>query len=70
MDPPATRYLVAIHHTPRGCYARVQNLPGCIARGASEGEALENLRETLRAYLAVARLMGQEEPRVRVEISA
>jgi predicted RNase H-like HicB family nuclease len=68
--PQSGRYIVAIHHTPGGCYARVVNLPGCFARGASEVEALENLRASIRAYLAVAQLLAEEQPRVRLEISA
>jgi predicted RNase H-like HicB family nuclease len=69
METPA-RYLVAIHDTPGGCYARVVNLPGCIAKGATEVEALENLRASIRTYLAIARLAAQDAPRIRLEISA
>lgn len=67
---PNARYRVAIHRTPRGCYARVIDLPGCIAKGATEVEAIENLRGTLRVYLTVAQLLSGEPPRVRLEISA
>lgn len=62
--------MVAIHRTAGGYFARVVDLPGCISRGASEVEALENARATIRAYLAVAHLMAQEKPSVSLEISA
>ena len=64
------RYVVAIHRASGVYYARVVNLPGCISKGASEVEALENARSTIRAYLALARLTAREAPSVSVEISA
>ena len=66
----SNRYVVAIHRTPNGFFARVQGLPGCIARGATEVEALENVREMIRLHAAIARLAAGEKPRVSLEISA
>jgi len=68
-DSPS-RYVVAIHRTPGGYFARVMSLPGCIARGATEVEALENAREMIRLHAALARLAAAERPRVSLEISA
>jgi len=45
-------------------------LPGCIARGATEVEALENVRQAIRVHAAIARLASREPPKVSVEISA
>lgn len=67
---PVNRYVVAIHRTSGGYFARVSALPGCIARGATEVEALENVREMIRLHLAIARLAAAERPRVSLEISA
>ena len=64
------RFVVAIHHTPQGCFAQVVNLPGCFARGANEVEALENVRAAIRAFLAITTLLRQDKPRVSLEISA
>lgn len=64
------RFVVAIHHTPQGCFAQVVNLPGCFARGANEVEALENVRAAIRAFLAITHLLQQQKPRVSLEISA
>jgi predicted RNase H-like HicB family nuclease len=62
--------VVAIHKTPAGYYARVLNVPGCIAKGDSEVEAIENARSAIRTFLAVARLIEQDKARVSLEISA
>jgi len=64
------RFVVAIHRTPAAYFAEVVNLPGCFAKGASEVEALENVRAMIRTFLAVKALMAQDKPRVSLEISA
>ena len=69
-ESPSPRYTVAIHRTSRGCFARVTNLPGCIAHGANEVEALENVRSSIRAYEAIARLLADRRAGVSLEISA
>lgn len=64
------RFRVAVHRG-RGCYyARVLNLPGCIACGATEVEAIENARTNIRAYLFVAHALAEDPTAVMVEISA
>jgi len=71
MDASAPiRHVVAIHRTRFGCFARVIGLPGCIASGATEVEALENVRQAIRVHAAIARLASREPPKVSVEISA
>ena len=64
------RFIVAIHRTPAGYYARVVNLPGCLAKGASEVEALENVRTMIRTFIKVSRLVDRDKARVSLEISA
>jgi len=64
------RFVVAIHRTPAAYFAEVVNLPGCFAKGASEVEALENVRAMIRTFLAVKALMARDKPRVSLEISA
>jgi len=36
-----------------GYSVSVPGLPGCWSQGASENEALENIKDTIREYLAV-----------------
>lgn len=65
-----TRYRVALHHA-KGCYfAWVVELPGCVARGASEVEAVENARSAIRAYRWMARILEAEPATLELEIRA
>lgn len=64
------RYRVALHRA-RGCYfAHVVDIPGCVSRGASEVEAVENARHALRAYLWITQVLAAEAALVEVEITA
>ena len=66
--PP--RFRIAIHRA-KGCYfAQVLDLPGCIERGATEVEAVENARTAIRAYLLVAQALAGDRATVQLEISA
>ncbi len=71
MDPSEDRrYRVALHRA-RGCYfAHVVDIPGCVCRGASEVEALENARGAIRAYLWACAALTGSAPMVELEISA
>jgi predicted RNase H-like HicB family nuclease len=64
------RFNIALHRTRGGYLARVLNLPGCIARGATEVEAIENARTNIRAYLCVAHALADDEATVMLEITA
>ena len=70
-SPPSNgRFRIAIHRA-QGCYfARVLDLPGCFSRGATEVEALENARSTIRAYLWLAQALAGDTATVQLEISA
>jgi predicted RNase H-like HicB family nuclease len=66
----APRYRITLHRA-KGCYfARVTDIPGCVARGASEVEAVENARTALRAYLWIAQALAGDAGMVELEISA
>jgi len=64
------QYKVALHHSDEGYAASVPGLPGCWSQGATESEALENIRVAIVEYLSVVdeQLRG-EDVRV-VEIAA
>jgi predicted RNase H-like HicB family nuclease len=64
------QYKVALHRSEEGIAASVPGLPGCWSQGATEAEALENIRVAIVEYLAVVdeQLRG-EDVRV-VEIMA
>ena len=64
------RFRIAIHRA-KGCYfALALGLPGCVARGDTEVEALENLRATIRAGLAITRFLENDPATVELEIKA
>jgi predicted RNase H-like HicB family nuclease len=47
-------YKVALQRTEEGISVSVPGLPGCWSQGATEQEALDNIRDAIRAYLSVA----------------
>jgi predicted RNase H-like HicB family nuclease len=66
--PSAAKYRVALYRA-RGCYfAWVSELPGCISRGATEVEAVENARGAIRAYLWVTQVLAGDRATVELEI--
>lgn len=64
------RFCISVHRVRGSYFARVAELPGCITRGASEVEAVENARIAIRLYRAIAREMEHDAATVRVQIRA
>jgi predicted RNase H-like HicB family nuclease len=56
------KYKIAIHKSDEGYSLSVPGLPGCWSQGATEPEALENIRDAILEYLSVVeeQLKGQE----------
>ncbi len=48
------KYKVALQRSEEGVSVSVPGLPGCWSQGATEQEALDNIRDAIREYLAVA----------------
>jgi predicted RNase H-like HicB family nuclease len=46
------KYKVLLHREEEGISVSVPGLPGCWSEGDSEEEALENIRDAIREYLA------------------
>jgi predicted RNase H-like HicB family nuclease len=47
------KYKIALQRSDEGYSVSVPGLPGCWSQGATEPEALANVREAIREYLAV-----------------
>lgn len=47
------KYKIALQRSDEGYSVSVPGLPGCWSQGATEAEALANIRDAIREYLAV-----------------
>ena len=47
------KYKIALVHTDEGYSVCVPGLPGCWSEGRTEQEAVENIQDAIREYLAV-----------------
>jgi predicted RNase H-like HicB family nuclease len=56
------RYRIALHQSDEGFSVSVPGLTGCWSQGATEAEAVENIKDALRKYLAVVdeQLRGEQ----------
>ncbi len=58
------KYRIALRKSEEGYSVSVPGLPGCWSQGATEKEALENIRDAISEYLAVVEeQLGDEEVR-------
>ena len=55
-----TRYVVSLKKTDQGYSIWVPGLPGCWSQGATEEEALDDIRDAIREYLSVARELAAD----------
>ncbi len=63
------KYKVALHRSEEGYSVSVPGLPGCWSQGATEQEAVENIRDAIREFLSVAeQLAGAEVREVDVAV--
>lgn len=64
------RYRIAIHRSDEGCSVSVPGLPGCWSQGATDTEAVENIKDAIREYLAVVdeQLQGEEIREIDVAV--
>jgi predicted RNase H-like HicB family nuclease len=61
-------YKVALNESEEGFAVSCPGLPGCWSQGATEEEALENIRDAIREYLEVANEHLREEGAVTREV--
>ena len=46
-------YKIVLEHSEEGCSVSVPGLPGCWSQGATEAEAITNIRKAISDYLVV-----------------
>jgi predicted RNase H-like HicB family nuclease len=64
------KYRIALHKSEEGYSVSVPGLPGCWSQGATEQEALDNIRDAIREYLAAVddQLRGKTVREVEVTV--
>ena len=63
------RYRIALHQSEEGFSVSVPGLPGCWSQGTTEQEAIENIKDAIREYLAVVEEQLRGENIREVEVS-
>jgi predicted RNase H-like HicB family nuclease len=66
----AMKYRIALHKSEEGYSVSVPGLPGCWSQGATELEAVENIRDAIREYLSVVdeQLRGEDVREIEVAV--
>ena len=62
------RYKVLLHRTDEGVSVSVPGLPGCWSEGDTEEEALENIRDAIREYVAALVVQTRSQDVREVEV--
>ena len=62
-------YKIALHQSEEGFAVSVPGMPGCWSQGATEAEAIENIKDAIRGYLEVVEEQLRSERFRQIEIS-
>lgn len=62
------KYKIALHSSEEGYSVFVPGLPGCWSQGETEQEAIENIREAIKEYLAVVEEELQDKRVKEIEV--
>ena len=63
------KYKVVLETSEEGVSAHVPGLPGCWSQGATETEALQNIEDAIREYLAAVDELTRGSEVREVEVS-
>lgn len=64
------KYKVKLEKTDEGYAVWCPGLPGCWSQGATEEEALENIKDAIETYLATVEELTKDNVTRVVEVSA
>lgn len=64
------KYQIALHHSEEGYAVSVPGLPGCWSQGLTEQEAIHNIQDAIREYLAAVddEIKGQDMREIDVAV--
>jgi predicted RNase H-like HicB family nuclease len=63
------KYKIALRHDDEGYSVSVPGLPGCWSQGATEAEAVKNIADAIREYLAARDAMLDDGETREIEIA-
>ena len=63
------KYKIALHKSEEGYSVSVPGLPGCWSQGETEEEALENIQDAIREYLAAVDEMIEDREVPQIEVA-
>jgi len=69
MIPSMATYRVVLHQSEEGYSVSCPGLPGCWSQGATEEEALANIRIAIREYVEAAEELARNEEGRVVEVA-
>lgn len=64
------KYKVVLHESEEGFAVSCPGLPGCWSQGETENEAVENIQDAIREYLAAVDEVVKEGQIREVEVAA
>jgi len=64
------KYRITLHKSDDGYAVSVPGLPGCWSQGVTEPEALQNIQDAIREYLAAVEdeIKGQDVREIEVAV--
>ena len=64
------KYRIALHKSEEGYAVSVPGLPGCWSQGTTEQEAIQNIQDAIREYLAAIDdgIKGQDVREIEVAV--
>jgi len=64
------KYKIALYKSEEGYSVSCPGLPGCWSQGETEDEAIENIQDAIKEYLAAAEELIQDAEVREVEVTA
>lgn len=64
------KYKIILEDSEEGIAVSVPGLPGCHSQGATEQEAIENIRTAIQEYLEVVEELSKEKKSQEIEVAA